>query len=263
MASESINNNVRINVAIIGGGIVGLCTAIGLNKYPHINVQVYESAPDFGEIGAGIALGANSLRALRLIDPQLEEMCLSIATRNGDKDNLDTWFVSYLGEHQDGRDEPLKLGAIKSDLGQMTFHRAKLLYQLVSRVPKEICHFGKRLKALHEGPDGLVSLEFRDGTSAEANCVLAADGVHSTVRKLLLGEDPSINPKFSGIVAFRGLVPIQKLCDAVGTEKGLNPAHYYANDCMVTTMPIDGGDVANMVALDVGCASSPISRSIR
>lgn len=43
------------SVAIIGGGIGGLCTAIALLKYPHIDVQVYEAAPTFGEIGAGVA----------------------------------------------------------------------------------------------------------------------------------------------------------------------------------------------------------------
>ena len=40
-----------LDVAIVGGGIVGVCLAIGLHKLSHLNVQLYESAPDFGEIG--------------------------------------------------------------------------------------------------------------------------------------------------------------------------------------------------------------------
>ena len=55
------------NVAIIGGGIGGLALAIGLLKHSHIDVQVYESAPSFGEIGAGVAFGPNAQRALELI----------------------------------------------------------------------------------------------------------------------------------------------------------------------------------------------------
>ena len=58
-----------LSVAIIGGGIGGLCTAIALLKYPHIDVQVYESAPTFGEIGAGVGIAYNAQRALDLIGP--------------------------------------------------------------------------------------------------------------------------------------------------------------------------------------------------
>ena len=56
-----------ISVAVIGGGIGGLSLALGLLKYDHIHVQVYEAAHSFGEIGAGVAFGPNSQRALKLI----------------------------------------------------------------------------------------------------------------------------------------------------------------------------------------------------
>ena len=57
------------SVAVIGGGIGGLTLAIGLLKHRHIDVQVYEAAPSFGEIGAGVAIGPNAQRALELIGP--------------------------------------------------------------------------------------------------------------------------------------------------------------------------------------------------
>lgn len=57
------------SVAIVGGGIGGLALALGLLKEPHIDVHVYESAPSFGEIGAGVAVGPNAQRALDLIGP--------------------------------------------------------------------------------------------------------------------------------------------------------------------------------------------------
>ena len=56
-----------LHVSVIGGGIGGLCTAIGLLKHHHIDVQLYEAAPSFGEIGAGVAIGPNAIRALQLI----------------------------------------------------------------------------------------------------------------------------------------------------------------------------------------------------
>ena len=58
-----------LSVAIIGGGIGGLCTAIALLKHPHITIQVYEAAPTFGEIGAGVGIGPNAQQALSLIGP--------------------------------------------------------------------------------------------------------------------------------------------------------------------------------------------------
>ena len=70
------------SVAIIGGGIGGLCTAIALLKYPHIDVQVYESAPTFGEIGAGVGIAPNAQQALELIGPAAKAAYDKHATGN-------------------------------------------------------------------------------------------------------------------------------------------------------------------------------------
>ena len=71
-----------ISVAIIGGGIGGISLALGLLKYSHIDVHVYEAAPAFGEIGAGVALGPNAQRALEIIGPSAKEALLKTATSN-------------------------------------------------------------------------------------------------------------------------------------------------------------------------------------
>ena len=70
------------SIAVVGGGIGGLTLAIGLLQYPHIDVHVYEAAPSFGEIGAGIALGPNAQRALELISPGAKEAFTKHATGN-------------------------------------------------------------------------------------------------------------------------------------------------------------------------------------
>lgn len=64
----------KINIAVIGGGIGGLCVAIGLLQHKHIHVEVYEAAHKFSEIGAGVAFGPNAQRALRLIGPETEKV---------------------------------------------------------------------------------------------------------------------------------------------------------------------------------------------
>ena len=65
--AQSSESPKVFSVAIIGGGIGGLCCAIGLLKHPHIDVQIYEAAHAFGEIGAGLTVGPNASRALEVI----------------------------------------------------------------------------------------------------------------------------------------------------------------------------------------------------
>lgn len=54
-----------LRVAVVGGGFAGLTLAIGLQKYAHHDVQVYEAADKFSEVGAGIACGTNVQQAMR------------------------------------------------------------------------------------------------------------------------------------------------------------------------------------------------------
>ena len=71
-----------VTVAIIGGGIGGLCLALGLLKQSHLDVQVYEAAHTFSEIGAGVALAHNAERALELIGPAAKQAMEKHATGN-------------------------------------------------------------------------------------------------------------------------------------------------------------------------------------
>ena len=98
--------------------------------------------------------------------------------------------------------------APRNETGQSTVHRAKFLEEFVALVPKEVAHFGKRLVWIEEGEAGgsaPLVLHFKDGTTAEADCVIGADGVHSVARKHILGADhPALEPTFSHSVAYRG-----------------------------------------------------------
>ena len=71
-----------LRLAIIGGGIGGICTALGLLQHPHIDVQIYEATSGFGEIGAGIAVSENARRALKLIAPAASAAFDKVATTN-------------------------------------------------------------------------------------------------------------------------------------------------------------------------------------
>lgn len=190
-----------INVAVVGGGMGGLCLAIGLLKYPHIRVQIYEAAHKFSEVGAGVAFGPNAQRALRLIGPKTEEAYLRQCTHNM-WEEMKNVFAEF--RYGSGLRQEELITVVKNETGQCTVHRAHFLDEFVALVPKEICHFGKRLRKIDESAAG-VHLEFEDGSSADADCVVGYDGVHSIVRDHLLGADhPKTKPQFTGSVAYRG-----------------------------------------------------------
>jgi salicylate hydroxylase len=98
------------------------------------------------------------------------------------------------------------IAAPRNETGSSTVHRAKFLNEFVALVPKDICHFGKRLMVIEDKPDNKgVVLHFKDETTAEADCIIGADGVHSIARAYILGKDhPALNPVFTGSVAYRG-----------------------------------------------------------
>ena len=72
----------RTRIAIIGGGIAGLCCTLGLLKHPHIDVHIYEAAPTFSEFGAGVEIGPNAQTALKLISPLAEKAFTETTTPN-------------------------------------------------------------------------------------------------------------------------------------------------------------------------------------
>ena len=96
-------------------------------------------------------------------------------------------------------------------------HRAHFLDELVKSVPSERAHFNKRVDLLEDGDKGSVVIHFKDGTTATADAVVGADGVHSTVRAHLLGKEAA-KPVFAGSVAYRALVPMDKAVEKLGEE---------------------------------------------
>ena len=70
--STSSSNPATLKLAIIGGGIGGISLALGLLHHPHIDFQIYEAAPVWVQIGAGLGLGPNAQAALEQLGPEAE-----------------------------------------------------------------------------------------------------------------------------------------------------------------------------------------------
>lgn len=208
-----------IDVAIVGGGIAGLTTAVGLQKYPHINVQIYESAHKFGEVGAGVVLGPNSQRAMTIIDPRIKEGYDRRAAFDDDppdEDGLYPWMTVVKGQQPDLGQKVIQF---KHKVKGSTIHRAHFLDELVKLIDMDRAHFGKRLDHIYETNDksSPIVLHFKDGSTASADVVIGADGIHSDVRRHVLGpQDPGANAFFTGTVQYRATVPFEKAEEKLG-----------------------------------------------
>ncbi|KAE9381772.1 salicylate 1-hydroxylase-like protein [Stipitochalara longipes BDJ] len=243
------------HVAVCGGGIGGLCMLIGL-LHQNISCTLYESAPAFAEIGAGVSFGPNAIRAMSLIDPDIKKGYDKIATSNAWPEKKKLWFEFNLGPKDDGWKDlkaPGKEGqriaqVVALDVGHCSVHRAHFLDVLVNLVPDGVAQFGKRVEKVEKKGQKML-LTFHDESTAEADAVIGCDGVKSRTRQILLGEDhETTNPTFTGKYAYRGLIPMEMAAKALGDELARNSQMYMGRHGHVLTFPIENGKTMNVVA---------------
>jgi salicylate hydroxylase/6-hydroxynicotinate 3-monooxygenase len=174
----------------------GLATAAALRRV-EIEVTVYEQARHFSRIGAGIQIGCNAMKVLRAfgLEPPLRAAAFYPRSwNNKDYDTGDVRFDMIFGEAAEER-----YGA-----PYLLAHRGDLHAALASVVPKSDLRLDHQLTSLEQRADGSVRLRFANGTTADADAVIGADGVHSVVRDVLFGKD---EPDFTGRVAYRTVYP--------------------------------------------------------
>ena len=187
--------NAPLDIAVIGAGIGGLAAATLLAKSGH-RVRVFEQAARFARVGAGIQMTPNAMKVLRGLG--LEEKLRAIAFQSpaGVSREWDTGAVT----------NELRMGAeIEARFGApyLFLHRADLHAAIESAAPAGVVALNRRLCGIDQSPNG-ATLAFTDGTRERADAVIAADGVHSTVRALMLGPE---QPRFTGRVAYRTTFP--------------------------------------------------------
>lgn len=188
-------------IAVVGGGLGGISAARLLEQEGY-TVSVYEQASSFGRHGAGIHLGPNLVRILIKIG--IGDRLLETGVQP------ESWISRDWETNEILFEMPL-FGVSEKLYGApyLTVHRGDLHVLLIDTLNPGTLHFDKKLKNLKEEGD-VVRLLFEDGTSAEADIVIGADGVNSYVREALLGPEA---PIFTGVVGHRALFPASLLGD--------------------------------------------------
>jgi 6-hydroxynicotinate 3-monooxygenase len=186
-------------VAIVGAGLGGL-SAAGFLQRAGFAVEVYEQAPTFSRIGAGIILSANVTKVLRRLGIEYALIAAGIKPH---------CYISRAWDTGDTMYQIVFDAASEERYGgpYLNIHRGDLHAVLERVVTPGTISFNHRLIDLEQVGDAL-RLVFENGATTDVDIVIGADGIRSKVREILLGTEP---PRFVGAVAYRAIFAAQRL----------------------------------------------------
>jgi salicylate hydroxylase len=225
-----------MRIVVIGAGIGGLAAALALLRRG-LDVDVYEQSPQLGEVGAGIQISSNGTRVLYALG--LQEALHGIEVIPSRR-QIRHWST---GETWDW----FELGATTTKrygTPHVMLHRADLhglLAAAVLRLKPDAVHLAKRCVGVAQS-DQKVEVHFETGEPASAAYVIGADGIHSKAREYLFGPD---RPEFTGCVAWRGIVPMERLPSHLSEMVGTN---WLGPRGHVLHYPIRRGELMNFIS---------------
>ncbi|KII92414.1 hypothetical protein PLICRDRAFT_103799 [Plicaturopsis crispa FD-325 SS-3] len=165
--------------------------------------------------------------------------------------------VGFDYRRSDQPEEGTRFHLAKMPYGCIRFHRADFLDVLVNHLPDKIAHFGKRLTSYSKSDSSSeVTLAFADGSSATCDILVGCDGIKSLVRTLMLESKAAegspelldyIEPRWTGTIAYRGLIPADKFSRNHRTLS--NPMMYCGKSKHIVSYSISQGSIVNVVAL--------------
>lgn len=212
-------NNLK--VVVIGAGIGGLTVGIALRQ-AGFQVGIYDKVRSLRPVGAGISLWSNGVKVLNRLG-----MGAQIAQIGGRMDHMQ--YRTQSGEILN--DIPLQ--PLIESVGQRPYPVARTdLQQILLDAYGDEIHLGTRCMSVEEDAQGVTAL-FEDGTQAQGDLLIAADGIHSGLREYVLGE--TYQPQYRGYVNWNGLVPAS---DALAPPNTW--VIYVGNHQRASLMPVAG-----------------------
>jgi 6-hydroxynicotinate 3-monooxygenase len=186
----------QLSVAVIGAGMGGLATAAALQRQG-IDATVYEQAPRFTRLGAGIQIGCNAMTVLRQLGLEAvlrDSAFYPYSWNNKDYDTGQVRFEMVFGEQAEKKyGAPYLLG-----------HRGDLHAALAHAVAPKSIHLDHKVVNFERVPGNAVELRFANSQRRTFDAVVAADGVHSFAKRTLFGDE---KPNFTGRIAYRTVFP--------------------------------------------------------
>jgi salicylate hydroxylase len=222
-------------ILIAGAGIGGLTAALALLQRGH-EVRLFEQATELREVGAGVQLSANGTRiliALGLRAPMEQIVCEPAGKEIRLWNTGQTWPLFDLGETSVAR-----YGAPYWMVHRGDFHAA--LRDAVSRAAPEAIRTGAAVTGCEQTGSG-ITLHLASGEHIEGDALIGADGVHSAIRQRMFGVGRA---QFTGIMAWRGLIPMQRLPAHLRRLVGTN---WNGRGGHVVTYPLRRGEILNFV----------------
>ncbi|GAA0416224.1 FAD-dependent monooxygenase [Streptomyces luteireticuli] len=190
---------------VVGGGIGGLAAGVALARSGW-QVEVLERAAAFGEVGSGLSLWPNGVRALDAlgVGDRVREQAL-METRAGIRNTSGRWLSRTDTRELAGRFGPLVM-----------IHRARLVDILRTALPAGALRTGAEVTGI--GLHGRrIEVEHGRGVS-RADLLVAADGINSTVRRSLWPQAPT--PRYAGYTTWRTVVDTGRRLSAGGETWG-------------------------------------------
>ncbi len=227
----------RPHVLIAGAGLGGLTAALALLQkgFP---VTVLEQSRELREVGAGIQLSANPNRVLfklGLEDALMAAACPAAGKRIRLWNTGQTWPLFDLGGVSVRRYGYPYLTIYRADL-----HRA-LIDAVLATDPKALV-LGAKVVGGEQTPDGVMA-HLADGSTVSGDVLVGADGVHSAVRSRWFGAD---KPEFSGALAWRGVIPAERLPEHLREPYAVN---WVGPGAHVIHYPLRRGELINFVGI--------------
>ncbi len=223
------------HAAIVGAGIGGLSAALALSRAGY-SVEIFEKAPALGEVGAGLQMSPNAMKALAWLGVSDAVIAAGFEP-----------LAAVMRHHRTGAaymNAPLA-AACRRRYGApyIHIHRADL-HMILAKAAKDSGAQIHLAAAVEGYQAGGTELQLVDGRVIKANIVIGADGVRSVIRNQMLGNDP---PRFTGQVAWRGLAPAARLPkDLIAPDATVwvGPGRHFVTYCL------RGGNLVNFVAVE-------------
>ena len=227
----------RVPILIVGGGIGGMATALNFAQ-AGFRVRLLERNTEFGEVGAGMQLAPNCSRLLDRLG-LLEKVQV-----NAVFPKQIVWMDALSGERLACMDLGTKF-VEAFEYPYIVVHRADLfqaLYQACLASSMVTMETNRLVTSVDERPKSIM-VECADGMRYDADFVVAADGLWSTLRKFVIDDGPPISV---GYVTYRGTVGIQQISQEAGCD---NVQFWIGSDMHLVQYPIRRGELFNQAAV--------------